>query len=82
MFTPRYNTGVIKNLIDQIPERFFDVQQEGQVEIIGWLYQFYNTELKDNAFKKKKYLTSDIPAVTQLFTPEWIVRYLVQNSLV
>ncbi|WP_375711194.1 BREX-1 system adenine-specific DNA-methyltransferase PglX [Lacticaseibacillus paracasei] len=53
----------------------------GQVEIIGWLYQYYNTEPKDAAFKKKKYLSSDIPAVTQLFTPDWIVKYLVENSL-
>ncbi|MEE5988987.1 BREX-1 system adenine-specific DNA-methyltransferase PglX, partial [Ligilactobacillus equi] len=54
---------------------------EGQVEIIGWLYQYYNTVPKDIAFKKRKYLTSDIPAVTQLFTPSWIVKYLVENSL-
>ncbi|WP_053083548.1 BREX-1 system adenine-specific DNA-methyltransferase PglX [Levilactobacillus koreensis] len=53
----------------------------GQVEIIGWLYQYYNTEPKDQAFKKKKYLESDIPAVTQLFTPDWIVKYMVENSL-
>jgi len=72
---------VIKNLIDEVPEEYFDVEKEGQVEIIGWLYQFYNTEPKDLAFKKKKYTSSDIPAVTQLFTPEWIVKYLVQNSL-
>ena len=51
----------------------------GQVEIIGWLYQYYNTEPKDIAFKKKKYDESDIPAVTQLFTPDWIVKYLVEN---
>ena len=81
LFTPKYNSGVIKNLVNEIPEEYFDVEKEGQVEIIGWLYQFYNTEPKDRAFKKKKYATSDIPAVTQLFTPEWIVKYLVQNSL-
>ncbi|MFT8726356.1 MAG: BREX-1 system adenine-specific DNA-methyltransferase PglX, partial [Liquorilactobacillus ghanensis] len=67
-------------MITQIPESYFDVDQEGQVEIIGWLYQYYNTELKDQAFKKKNYTTTDIPAVTQLFTPDWIVKYLVQNS--
>jgi len=52
------------------------------VEVIGWLYQFYITERKDAAMSKKsKYDTSEIPAVTQLFTPHWIVRYLVENSL-
>ncbi|MCO6542240.1 MAG: BREX-1 system adenine-specific DNA-methyltransferase PglX [Lactobacillus sp.] len=83
LFTPRYNTGVIKNLIDQIPETYFDVRQEGQVEIIGWLYQFYNEEPHDQvvnitggAVKK-----SDIPAATQLFTTDWVVRYMVDNSL-
>ena len=72
---------MIKELLTEIPESYFDVTQEGQVEIIGWLYQYYNTEPKDLAFKKKKYSTSDIPAVTQLFTPDWIVKYMVENSL-
>jgi hypothetical protein len=72
---------VIKELLTEIPESYFDVAQEGQVEVIGWLYQYYNTEPKDLAFKKKKYSTSDIPAVTQLFTPDWIVKYMVENSL-
>ncbi|PRO95032.1 restriction endonuclease subunit M, partial [Lactiplantibacillus pentosus] len=62
-------------------EADFDVNQGGQVEIIGWLYQYYNTEPKDLAFKKRKYSESDIPAVTQLFTPDWIVKYMVENSL-
>lgn len=81
LFTPRYNHGIIKKLVDEIPEEYFDVSKCGQVSIIGWLYQFYNTELKDMAFSKKKFSTEDIPAVTQLFTTDWIVRYLVQNSL-
>ena len=81
MFTPSYSSGVIKDLVDDIKEDDFDVDEGGQVEIIGWLYQYYNTEPKDAAFKKKKYLSSDIPAVTQLFTPDWIVKYLVENSL-
>ena len=81
LFTPKYNDGVIKALITAIPEADFDVEQSGQVEIIGWMYQFYNSELKDVSFKKKKYTTSDIPAVTQLFTPSWIVKYMVENSL-
>jgi hypothetical protein len=52
------------------------------VEIIGWLYQFYIAEKKDEVMARKKAVpTEDIPAVTQLFTPHWIVRYLVENSL-
>lgn len=68
-------------MIDVIPENDFDVQLEGQVEIIGWLYQYYNEEPKDLAFKKKSYKKEDIPAVTQLFTPDWVVRYMVENSI-
>ncbi|MFZ2577893.1 MAG: BREX-1 system adenine-specific DNA-methyltransferase PglX, partial [Lactococcus hircilactis] len=79
--TPSYHDGVIKDLIDGIPESDFDVQLEGQVEIIGWLYQYYNEEPKDLAFKKKSYKKEDIPAVTQLFTPDWVVRYMVENSI-
>ncbi|MCP4210219.1 MAG: BREX-1 system adenine-specific DNA-methyltransferase PglX [Halieaceae bacterium] len=52
------------------------------VEVIGWLYQFYISEKKDAVFaSKKKIAGEDIPAATQLFTPHWIVRYLVENSL-
>ncbi|MDC6398222.1 BREX-1 system adenine-specific DNA-methyltransferase PglX [Lactiplantibacillus pentosus] len=71
----------MQHLIHDISEADFDVNQGGQVEIIGWLYQYYNTEPKDLAFKKRKYSESDIPAVTQLFTPDWIVKYMVENSL-
>ena len=81
MFTPSYHDGVIQHLITDVSEDDFNVAVGGQVEIIGWLYQYYNTEPKDRAFKKKKYLESDIPAVTQLFTPDWIVKYMVENSL-
>ena len=52
------------------------------MEIIGWLYQYYNTEPKAAAFAKNGKITKEeIPAVTQLFTPDWIVRYMVENSL-
>lgn len=75
-----------------IPEEDFNVSaldEEGnpigQVEIIGWLYQYYNTELKDDTFAKLKKnikITKErIPAATQLFTPDWIVRYMVENSV-
>lgn len=68
---------VIRHLVNEIPEEDWE-----EVEIIGWLYQFYISEKKDALMKAKKaYKTEDIPAVTQLFTPNWIVKYLVQNSL-
>ena len=75
--------GVVFKLTHDIEERYFDVEdEEGQVEIIGWLYQYYNTEPKAAAFAKNGKITKEeIPAVTQLFTPDWIVRYMVENSL-
>lgn len=74
--------GVVYHLVHDIPEEDFDVERGGQVEIIGWLYQYYNTEPKNAAFAKKGKITKEeIPAVTQLFTPDWIVRYMVENSL-
>ena len=86
-FTDR--DGVIYHLVNDIPESDFDVshvddngQTTGQVEIIGWAYQYYNTEPKAAVFaKKEKYTKEEIPAATQLFTPDWIVRYMVENSL-
>ena len=79
-FTDR--DGVVYHLVNDIPESNFDVSQEGQVEIIGWAYQYYNTEPKAAVFaKKEKYTKEEIPAATQLFTPDWIVRYMVENSL-
>ena len=57
-----------------------------QVEIIGWMYQYYNTEPKNEAFallKKNVKITKErIPAATQLFTPDWIVRYMVENTTI
>lgn len=74
--------GVVYHLVHDIPEEDFDIDRGGQVEIIGWLYQYYNTEPKNTAFAKKGKITKEeIPAVTQLFTPDWIVRYMVENSL-
>lgn len=68
---------IIDRLIKDIPEEDWT----DQVQIIGWLYQYYNSELKDIVMKKKEYAKDDIPAATQLFTPDWIVRYMVENSL-
>ena len=72
---------VLQQMIELIPEE--DWQE--QVQIIGWLYQYYNTEPKDKVFadlkKNIKVTKEKIPAATQLFTPDWIVRYMVENSL-
>ena len=69
---------VIQQMIELIPEDDW----KDAVQIIGWLYQFYNIEPKAAALSKKSKLNKDeIPAATQLFTPDWIVRYMVENSL-
>ena len=72
---------VIEQMVTTIPEEDWT----DQVQIIGWLYQYYNTEPKDKVFadlKKNIKITKEkIPAATQLFTPDWIVRYMVENSL-
>ena len=75
--------GVVWHLVHDIEEENFDIEKEGQVEIIGWMYQFYNIEPKAAVFAKKsgKISKEEIPAVTQLFTPDWIVKYMVENSL-
>lgn len=75
------DNGIIRQLVDTIPEEDFT----NQVEIIGWMFQFYNSELKDDTFndlkKKIKISKERIPAATQLFTPEWVVKYMVENSV-
>ena len=69
---------VLGHMVSDIPEEDW----QDAVQIIGWLYQFYNTELKAEVFGKKEKITkNEIPAATQLFTPDWIVRYMVENSL-
>lgn len=82
---PYTSDGVIRMLVDTIPEDNFNVETEGQVEIIGWMYQFYNSQPKEivDAYVKKgqKVKKVDLPAKTQIFTPDWIVRYMVENSL-
>lgn len=74
------DTGFITKLIKEVPESSYS-----QVEIIGWLYQFYISEKKDDVFanlkKNIKVNAETLPAATQLFTPNWIVKYLVENSL-
>lgn len=72
---------VIQQMIELIPEDDW----KDAVQIIGWLYQYYNSEKKDDVFaalkKNVKIMKENIPAATQLFTPDWIVRYMVENSL-
>ena len=72
---------VVRDLVTNISEEDF----KEQVEIIGWLYQYYISEKKDEVFadlkKNKKITKENIPAATQLFTPDWIVKYMVENSL-
>lgn len=84
--------GIVYHLTHDVKEDDFNISNigedgkpTGQVEIIGWMYQYYNTEPKDEAFallKKNVKITKErIPAATQLFTPDWIVRYMVENSV-
>lgn len=77
--------GVVRMLVDTIPEDCFNVETEGQVEIIGWLYQFYNTEqnelVYDGSYAKEKVSKELLPAATTIYTPDWVVRYMVENSL-
>lgn len=70
-----HSDSVIRKLVNEISE-----EQWAQIEIIGWIYQFYISEKKDEVIGKVV-RSEDIPAATQLFTPNWIVKYLVQNSL-
>jgi hypothetical protein len=72
-----HSDSVIRQLVGGSEEADWD-----KVEVLGWLYQFYISEKKDAVMARKSAVpTEDIPAVTQLFTPHWIVRYLVENSL-
>ena len=70
--------GVIEHMVNDIPEEDW---REG-VEIVGWMYQYYVSDRKDEYFASKRKATrEDLAPATQLFTPEWIVRYLTENSL-
>ena len=70
-----HSDSLIRKLVNEIDEEDWQ-----EVEIIGWLYQFYISEKKDEVIGKVV-ASEDIPAATQLFTPNWIVKYLVQNTL-
>ena len=77
--------GVVYHLIHDIDEDDFNIEKGGQVEIIGWLYQYYNTELNeqvyDGSMSKSKIPQELLPAATTIYTPDWAVRYMVENSL-
>lgn len=80
---------IIDHLVNDISARDFNItvkdedgENASQVEIIGWLYQFYISEKKDEVFASKDQINKGtLPAVTQLFTPDWIVKYMTENSL-
>lgn len=77
--------GVVYHLVHDIPEEDFNVERGGQVEIIGWLYQYYNTELNeqvyDGSLSREKISKELLPAATTIYTPDWAIRYMVDNSL-
>ena len=75
--------GIVYKLVHDIDEDDFNVKKEGQVEIIGWMYQYYISKKHDEIINiyKGTIKKADIPAATQLFTTDWVVRYMVDNSL-
>lgn len=76
---------IVYRLVFDIPEDDFNVEKEGQVEIIGWLYQYYNTELNelvyDGSLSRSSIPKELLPAATTIYTPDWAIRYMVENSL-
>ena len=76
--------GVIYHLIHDIPEDDFNVKESGQIEIVGWLYQYYISQKHEEVvdiLDKGTVKKEDVAAATQLFTTDWVVRYMVDNSL-
>ena len=75
--------GILRKLVDEVPEESFNVEKEGQIEVIGWLYQYYNEKKKEEivGMNKGTIAKEDIPIATQIFTTDWVVKYMVQNSL-
>ncbi len=75
--------GVVYHLTHDLNDQYFDIEKEGQVEIIGWMYQYYISEKHNQVINiyKGTVKKEDIPAATQLFTTDWVVRYMVDNSL-
>ena len=77
--------GVVYHLVNDIQEEDFDITRGGQVEIIGWLYQYYNTELNEQVYdgnmSKDRIPKELVPAATTIYTPDWPIHYMVENSL-
>ena len=77
--------GVVYHLVHDIPEEDFDVERGGQIEIIGWLYQYYNTALNDLVYdgnmSKGRVSKELLPAATTIYTPDWAIKYMLHNSL-
>ena len=75
--------GILRKLVDGVPKESFDIKKEGQIEVIGWLYQYYNEEKKNKivGMNKGTIAKKDIPTATQIFTTDWVVKYMIQNSL-
>jgi hypothetical protein len=81
-----YSTGgIVHDLVNAIHEDNFNIINQGQIEIIGWLYQYYITELSeivyDGTFSREKIPKELVPAATTIYTPAWVVKYMVENSL-
>ena len=75
---------VIERMISDIPEKDWNVEKDGQIEIIGWLYQYYISEKHDKVVDPlhgKIVAKNEVPAATQLFTTDWVVRYIIDNSV-
>ena len=87
LLTISYNDpdGVVYKLVHDINEEYFNMESpNGQVEVVGWLYQFYHTETRDqviNIISRKTVKKHHIPAATQVFTTDWVVQYMVDNTL-
>ena len=80
---PKFHVDSVIYEFLSLPKEDFVLSQGGQAEMIGWLYQYFHTERKEETFallqKNIKITKERIPAATQLFTPDWIVRYMVEN---
>lgn len=85
LFNIRFNDkdDVVYKLVIEIPEEDFDISVSGQIEVIGWMYQYYISEKHDKvvSINGSAIAKEDIPAATQLFTTDWVVKYMVDNSL-
>lgn len=77
--------GVVYHLVNDVEEPWFDIHATGQVQIMGWMYQYYNTDMNDlvydGSMSKSRLEKELVPAATTIYTPDWVVHYMVENSL-